>query len=188
MTQTATESQAHLARQLSLPSVVAFGLSYMAPALVMVIFGIIAVSSAGTAATAFLLATGAMLVTALSYAKMARIYPVSGSAYFYARHNLGSRVGFLVGWSVLLDYLFLPMVAWLTQSILLNAQFPAVPIWAWMLINAGFTTTVNVVGIVVADRVNKVFTSVALLLVLLFFGYCIKYLAGNHPVSYAAPF
>ena len=39
MTQTTTESQAHLARQLSLPSVVAFGLSYMAPALVMVIFG-----------------------------------------------------------------------------------------------------------------------------------------------------
>jgi amino acid transporter len=97
-------------------------------------------------------------------------------------------VGFLVGWSVLLDYLFLPMVAWLTQSILLNAQFPAVPIWAWMLINAGFTTTVNVVGIVVADRVNKVFTSVALFLVLLFFGYCITHLAGHHPVSYTAPF
>jgi len=181
-------TEAHLARRLTLPSVVAFGVSYMAPSLVMVIFGIIAVASAGTAPTAFAIATAAMLLTALSYAKMARVYPVSGSAYFYARHNLGSRVGFLVGWSVLLDYLFLPMVAWLTQSILLNAQFPAVPIWAWMLINAGFTTTVNVVGIVVADRVNKVFTSVALFLVLLFFGYCITHLAGHHPVSYTAPF
>jgi amino acid transporter len=181
-------TEAHLARRLTLPSVVAFGVSYMAPSLVMVIFGIIAVASAGTAPTAFAIATAAMLLTALSYAKMARVYPVSGSAYFYARHNLGSRVGFLVGWSVLLDYLFLPMVAWLTQSILLNAQFPAVPIWAWMLINAGFTTTVNVVGIVVADRVNKVFTSVALFLVLLFFGYCITHLAAHHPVSYTAPF
>jgi amino acid transporter len=188
MTQTTTESQAHLARQLSLPSVVAFGLSYMAPALVMVIFGIIAVSSAGTAATAFLLATGAMLVTALSYAKMARIYPVSGSAYFYARRNLGSAAGFLVGWSILLDYLFLPMVGWLTQSIYLNVQFPAIPIWVWMLINAGFTTAVNIMGIVLADRFNKVLTSVAVLLVIVFFAYCVKYLAGNPPVSYTAPF
>jgi amino acid transporter len=180
-------TEAHLARRLTLPSVVAFGVSYMAPSLVMVIFGIIAVASAGTAPTAFALATAAMLVTALSYARLAGIYPVSGSAYFYARHNLGSRVGFLVGWSVLLDYLFLPMVAWLTQSILLNAQFPAIPIWVWMLINAGFTTIVNIIGIVVADRVNKVFTAAALFLVLLFFAYCIKTLAGSPPVSYTEP-
>ncbi|BDY29965.1 APC family permease [Mycolicibacterium mageritense] len=180
-------TEAHLARRLTLPSVVAFGVSYMAPSLVMVIFGLIAVASAGTAPTAFALATAAMLVTAMSYAKMARCYPVSGSAYFYARHTLGSPVGFLVGWSVLLDYLFLPMVAWLTQSILLNAQFPAVPIWAWMLINAGFTTIVNVVGIVVADRVNKVLTAVALFLVLLFFAYCVTFIAGNRPVSHTDP-
>ncbi|WP_458319544.1 APC family permease [Mycolicibacterium brisbanense] len=180
-------TEARLARRLTLPSVVAFGVSYMAPSLVMVIFGIIAVASAGTAPTAFALATAAMLVTALSYAKLAGIYPVSGSAYFYARHNLGSRVGFLVGWSVLLDYLFLPMVAWLTQSILLNAQFPAVPIWIWMLINAGFTTLVNIIGIVVADRVNKILTGVAVFLVLLFFAYCVKALAGSPPVSYTAP-
>ncbi|MFC0454865.1 APC family permease [Rhodococcus jostii] len=181
-----TETQ--LARRLSLPSVVAFGLAYMAPSLVMVIFGVIAVASAGTAPTAFLLATGAMLLTATSYAKMARIHPVSGSAYFYARKNLGSPVGFLVGWSVLLDYLFLPMVAWLTQSIYLNAQFPAVPIWVWMLVNAGLTTTVNIVGVVLADRVNRILTGVAVFVVLLFSAYCVKYLAGHHPASITEPF
>jgi amino acid transporter len=181
-------TEAHLARRLTLPSVVAFGVAYMAPSLVMVIFGVIAVTSAGTAPTAFVLATGTMLLTALSYAKMASIYPVSGSAYFYARHNLGSRIGFLVGWSVLLDYLFLPMVAWLAESIFLHAQFPAIPIWTWMLINAGLTTAVNVAGIVLADRVNKILTVIAVLLVLIFFAYCVKYLAGNPPTSYTEPF
>lgn len=174
--------------RLSLPSVVAFGLSYMAPSLVMVIFGVIAVASAGTAATAFLAATIAMLLTAMSYARMARIYPVSGSAYFYARRSLGSAAGFLVGWTVLLDYLFLPMVAWLAQSIFLNAQFPSVPIWIWMLINAGFTTAVNVAGLVLADRINKVLVIVALVVVLIFFAWCVKYLVGAPPASYTEPF
>jgi amino acid transporter len=183
-----TVHEPELTGQLSLTSVVAFGLSYMAPSLVMIIFGIIAVVSSGTAATAFLVATGAMLITALSYAVMARAYPVSGSAYFYARRNLGSSAGFLVGWAILLDYLFLPMVAWLTQSILLNAQFPAVPIWVWLLINAGLTTLVNIIGITLADRVNRALLAVSVFLVLLFFAMCLKFLFGNGVESYAAPF
>lgn len=145
-------------------------------------------ASAGTAPTAFLVATVAMLLTALSYARLARIYPVSGSAYFYARRNLGSSVGFLVGWAILLDYLFLPMVAWLAQSILLNAQFPAIPIWVWMLINAGLTTAVNVIGIALADRINRVLLAVSVFLVLLFFAYCVKFVAGNPVASYTEPF
>ncbi|WP_143664750.1 APC family permease, partial [Streptomyces sp. NRRL B-24572] len=134
-----------------------------------------------------LVATGAMFLTALSYAKMARHFPVSGSAYSYARKLIGSRVGFLVGWAVLLDYLFLPMVAWLVQSFYLNAQFPGVPVWAWMLINAGLTTLVNIVGLTLTDRVNKVLTGIAVFLVLLFVAYCLVHLADQPPQSYTAP-
>ncbi|POX52533.1 Putrescine importer PuuP [Streptomyces sp. Ru71] len=179
--------QVKLSGRLSLPSVVTFGLAYMAPSLVMVIFGVIATASAGTAPTAFLVATGAMFLTALSYAKMARHYPVSGSAYFYARELIGAPVGFLVGWAVLLDYLFLPMVAWLVQSLYLNAQFPAVPVWVWMLLNAGLTTLVNIIGLTLTDRVNKLLTALAVFLVLLFVAYCLVHLAHHAPASYTAP-
>lgn len=179
--------RAQLEKRLGLPSVVAFGLAYMAPSLVMVIFGVIAVVSAGTAPTAFLVASGAMLLTALSYAKMAKHYPVSGSAYFYARRLLNSPIGFLVGWSILLDYLFLPMVAWLVQSVYLNAQFPEIPVWAWMLLNAGLTTLINIVGLVLSDRVNMVLTVFSVFLVLLFVGYCLVFLMHHEPVSYTAP-
>ncbi|NBE54952.1 amino acid permease [Streptomyces sp. YC537] len=160
----------------------------MAPSLVLVIFGVIAVSSAGTAPTAFLAATGAMFLTALSYAKMARHFPASGSAYTYARRMLGAPVGFLVGWTVLLDYLFLPMVAWLVQSIYLNAQFPAVPVWAWMLVNASLTTAVNIIGLKLTDRVNKLLTTLAVFLVLIFVAYCVVHLGEQPPQSYTAPF
>ncbi|HEY0888642.1 MAG TPA: APC family permease [Nocardioides sp.] len=179
--------QDRLPRQLGLGSVVAFGLAYMAPSLVMILFGIVAVESAGAAPTTFALATGALLFTAFSYARMAAIYPVSGSAYTYARRNLGAPLGFLVGWSILLDYLFLPMVAWLTQSILLNAQFPEIPIWAWMLINAGVTTAINVAGVVLADRVNRALLYSSIGLVVLFVVVCLFYLVDHQPTSYTDP-
>ncbi|MFJ9173490.1 APC family permease [Streptomyces sp. NPDC102360] len=172
---------------LSLASVVTFGVSYMAPSLVIVLFGVVASASSGTAPTAFLLATGAMCLTALSYARMARRYPASGSAYVYARRQLGAPVGFLVGWAVLLDYLFLPMMAWLVQSVYLNAQFPAVPVWVWLIVNAVLTTVVNIIGLNFTDRLNKAFTALAVLLVLLFVIYCLIHLAGHRPASYSAP-
>ncbi|MFG3042111.1 APC family permease [Streptomyces sp. NPDC048330] len=182
-----TDDPTGLSGRLSLTSVVAFGISYMAPSLVMVLFGVVAATSGGTAPTAFLLATGAMTLTALSYAKMARRFPASGSAYAYARNTLGAPAGFLVGWVVLLDYLFLPMVAWLVQAVYLNAQFPAVPVWVWMLVNAGLTTLVNIIGLAFTDRVNKVLTCAAVLIVLLFAGYCLTHLVGHPPTSVAAP-
>ena len=44
-----------------------------------------------------------MLFTAASYGKMAATHPVAGSAYTYVRKAVDSRLGFLVGWAVLLN-------------------------------------------------------------------------------------
>lgn len=176
-----------LTPKLSLTSVVVFGLAYMAPAIGMSIFGIIALTSGGVAPTAFALASVAMFLTALSYAKMAKTFPTSGSAYIYARRTLDSRIGFLVGWAILLDYLFLPTVAWLFQSFYLAAQFPAIPVWGWLLLNAALTTIINIMGVVVADRVNKTLLLISVLLIVAFIAYCLAYLGGNPPASFGAP-
>lgn len=177
-----------LTPKLSLLSVVVFGLAYMAPAIVMSIFGVISSASGGTAPTAFALATAAMLLTALSYAKMAKVFPNSGSAYVYARRLLDSRIGFLVGWAILLDYLFLPTVAWLFQSFYLAAQFPAIPVWAWLVLNAGLTTIINASGIMLTDRVNKILTLLVVTLMGIFIAYCLAYLGGHPTASFTDPF
>jgi amino acid transporter len=52
-----------------------------------------------------------MLFTALSYGRMAAAFPVAGSAYTYVRKSISPKLGFLAGWGVLLDYLFLPISA-----------------------------------------------------------------------------
>jgi len=125
-----------------------------------------------------------MLLSALSYAKLSRLFPVSGSAYYYAKRLLGPGCGFVVGWAVLLAYLFMPMVAWLLQSVFLNAQFPQIPIWAWLLINIGLTTAVTVSGMALTDRLNKLLTSLSVALVLLFIGYCLRYVAGQPQIGF----
>ena len=104
---------ATLQKQLNLRSLVLFGLAYMTPIIVLGIFGVIAEQSNGGSAGSYLLATVAMLFTALSYGLMAKHFPVAGSAYTYVRKALDSRLGFVVGWAILLDYLFLPLVIWL---------------------------------------------------------------------------
>ena len=109
-------TQAHhgtLQKQLNLRSLVLFGLAYMTPIIVLGIFGVIAELSDGGSAGSYLLATVAMLFTALSYGLMAKHFPVAGSAYTCVRKALDSRLGFVVGWAILLDYLFLPLVIWL---------------------------------------------------------------------------
>jgi putrescine importer len=157
-----------LTRTLGLRAVVLFGLAYMTPLIVLGIFGIIAETTAGATPSAYLLALGAMLFTAHSYGRMASTYPVAGSAYTYVRRAIDSRAGFLVGWAVLLDYFFLPMVIWLIGAAYLSAQFPGVPFSLWVLAFIVLTTVLNVLGIKVAQRANAVLMTFQIL-VLVFF-------------------
>ncbi|QDG64434.1 APC family permease [Pseudarthrobacter sp. NIBRBAC000502771] len=157
-----------LTRTLKLPSLVLFGLAYLTPIIVLGIFGIIAETTGGAAPAAYLVALVAMLFTAHSYGRMAVAHPVAGSAYTYVRRSIDPRVGFLVGWAVLLDYLFLPMVIWLIGGSYLTAQFPGIPIGVWVVGFIVITTLLNILGIKVADKANYVLMAFQLL-VLVFF-------------------
>ncbi|GAA3436393.1 APC family permease [Kutzneria kofuensis] len=165
MTATRTGS---LTPHLHLRGVVLFGLAYMAPLIVLGTYGIVADTTAGTVPTAYILATVAMLFTAASYGRMAAAYPVAGSAYTYVRKSIDSRVGFLVGWAVLLDYFFLPMVIWLIGAAYMSAQFPSVPSWVWVLGFIVLTTVLNVLGIRVAVTANFLLMAFQLLVILFF--------------------
>jgi amino acid transporter len=161
-------SQPTLVPQLRLPSVVVFGVAYMAPMVVLTTFGIVAAASAGTTPTAYVLATVAMLFTAISYGTLARVFPVSGSAYTYVRKLIDSRAGFLVGWAILLDYFFLPMVIWLIGASFLQAQFPSVPFWIWVVGQGVVTTVINVLGLKLADITNYLLMAFTMIVLVAF--------------------
>jgi putrescine importer len=157
-----------LARTLGLRSVVLFGLAYLTPLIVLGIFGIISETTGGATPSAYLLALVAMLFTAFSYGRMAAAFPTAGSAYTYVRRCIDARAGFLVGWAVLLDYLFLPMVIWLFGGVYLQAKFPGVPFWVWIVTFVATTTVLNVLGVQVAARANFLLMAFQILVLVVF--------------------
>lgn len=143
-------------RTLTLLPLVILGLAYMAPMTVFSTYGVAAQTTQGMIPAAYLIALTAMLFTAYSYGKMVKAYPLAGSAYTYTQKTISPHLGFMVGWAVLMDYLFLPMINFLLSGIFLSAAFPNVPSWVWILLFIGVITAINIVGIRMTARINGV--------------------------------
>jgi putrescine importer len=168
-----------LQKTLTLSSVVMFGLAYMTPIIVLGTFGLLADATKGVVSGAYALAMIAMLMTAHSYGVLAAEFPTSGSAYTYTRKCINDKFGFMVGWTVLLDYLFLPMVIWLFGAVYLSSAFPSVPTYIWILAFIGITTVINIVGIKLANSVNYLMMLIQLLVLIAFVGLAIHYVLGD---------
>ena len=173
---------ATLKRTLSLGPVVLFGIAYMTPIIVLGTFGILAETTGGRVPAAYLAAAIAMLFTALSYGHMARAFPVAGSAYTYVRKSISPQLGFITGWAVLLDYLFLPMAIWLIGAAYLHSAFPGVPQAIWVLAFIGITTTINVIGLRLAKTVNGLLMFIQLLVLAAFVALAVRYVWGDPSV------
>lgn len=94
-----------LARHLNLLDVSFIGVGAIIGAGIFVITGQAAATTAGPAIVlSFMVAAIAIGITALIYAEMSSIYPVSGSAYNYTYATLGEFFAWLVGWNLLLEY------------------------------------------------------------------------------------
>ncbi len=170
---------ARLQRSLSLGAVVLFGIAYMTPIIVLGTFGILAEITHGAVSAAYLAAAVAMFFTALSYARMAKLFPVAGSAYSYVRHSISDHLGFIAGWAVLLDYLFLPMAIWLIGAAYLHSAFPQLPQALWVLTFILVTSVINVVGLHLAKGINSILMLVQFLVLLAFVALCVHYVVGD---------
>ncbi len=75
-----TGAQPRLARSLGLAELLIMGVIMVQPTAPMPPFGAISAGANGHVVTVVLIAMFAMMLTALSYGRMARAYPVAGSA------------------------------------------------------------------------------------------------------------
>ncbi|GAA2463049.1 APC family permease [Agromyces soli] len=133
---------ASLKRNLGLWAIVGLGLGYMTPTVVFDTFGMVARDTDNVVPAAYLVALVVMMFTAISYGKMAGAIPSAGSAYTYARESIHPNVGFMVGWTSLIDYVLLPMVNCLIIRSYLEALFPEIPGWIWVVIYCALVTSV----------------------------------------------
>ncbi len=172
-------SRVQLKKTLTLCQVVMMGLAYLQPMTIFDTFGIVSGLTDGHVATAYALALIAVLFTAVSYGKLVRRFPSAGSAYTYARQAINPHIGFMVGWSSLLDYLFMPMINILLAKIYLEAIFPGVPSWIFVVALVGMMTLFNLRGIKLVANLNTVIVVVQVAIMIVFVGLVMKGVYGG---------
>src|SRR3954447_20221770 len=132
-----------LRRELTFRDLLVYGLIFMVPIAPFGIFGSVYQGSGGMVALAYVVGGIGMVFTALSYAEMARAFPMAGSVYTYAGRGLHPSVGFLAGWLILLDYILIPSLLYVIAGAALTSLVPEVPIWAWICAFVLINTVVN---------------------------------------------
>ncbi|WP_054901364.1 APC family permease [Pseudomonas sp. NBRC 111131] len=176
-------------KSMSMTALVLFGLAYMVPLAVFTTYGLVTQMTKGHLPTAYMLTLAAMLLTAYSYGRMVQAHPYSGSVYTYTRKAFGSHFGFIAGWTLLLDYIFLPLLSYLLIGIYMSEYFPAVHAWVWVAGSIALVTFLNLIGIESITRVNWILVVVQLLFIVVFVALSVRNLTTQPaPVSLLAPF
>ena len=95
-----------LRRVLGLWDLVFYGVVLIQPIAVVPLFGVAQQLSLGHTVDTVLIGGVPMLLTAISYGRMAALYPAAGSAYTYVGRGINPHVGFLAGWACFSAILF----------------------------------------------------------------------------------
>lgn len=181
-------SPRRMARVLGLPSLVLFGLAYMVPLTVFTTYGLVTQTTSGHLPAAYVVTLITMLFTAYSYGRMAASLPYAGSAYAYASQSFGGNIGFMVGWALLLDYLFMPMICYLVIGIYMAQYFPGVPMSVWIFTTILAVLVLNILGIKLLAKVNFALIGAQVVFIAVFIAVSIVSITHSPSVSLSGPF
>jgi APA family basic amino acid/polyamine antiporter len=158
-------------RALSATNLTTLGIGAVIGAGIFVLTGQAAAQYAGPAIViSFLISGLACLFAGLCYAEFASMIPVSGSAYTYAYATLGEFIAWIIGWDLILEYLFAAstvsvgwsgyVVSFLKDfGINIPPQFTAaystilvdIPNLGWKPLTSQITDSLTASGVVVAN-------------------------------------
>ncbi|MBP1761488.1 MAG: porin [Firmicutes bacterium] len=168
-----------LKRALTLKDIVLYGMLFMVIIAPQSIYGEIQLASGGLTPLVYLVGAIAISFTALSYMLMSNRFPIAGSVYAYVQRGINPHIGFIAGWLILLDYVFVPSLLYVMVAGWGVALIPAIPWFVWILIFVIFNTIVNVRGMEMTKGVDWVmfFIESGILLVFVIVG--LKYVLGG---------
>jgi amino acid transporter len=169
----------HPRRVLTLRDLIIYGIVLIQPIAPVGVFGLVSKISGGHAVTTILVAMVAMMCTALSYGRMAALYPAAGSAYTYVGRTFSAEIGFLVGWAMFLDYLIIPVINVIYAALTLQRLAPQIPYAAWVSALICTMTLLNLRGVSSMARANKWLLSVMTIVIGAFVVLAVRYLFGS---------
>lgn len=168
-----------LRRTLSLWDLTVYGLLFMVIIAPHSIFGYVNRDAQGLAPLVYMVGFCAMFFTALSYVQMAKRFPIAGSVYSYVQRGVNPHIGFLAGWLILLDYIFVPSLLYIFVGNWCESLIPQIPGWIWILIFIIVNTAINIRGIETTARVDMFFFVIEIGIVLVIVIGGLKYVLGG---------
>ena len=187
---TTVASAPRLKRALGLRHLILYGIIVIQPVAPMSPFGALSNTGRGHVVTALLIAMVGMLFTAISYGRMARVYPSAGSAFTYVGQEMHPSLGYLTGWGMVMDYLLNPIICitWISQQA--NVFVPTIPYWGWVIVVGLMFTGLNILGIRTSARINTVLAMGMGVVILIFFVTALHYIFGHprDPGFFTRPF
>lgn len=198
----AEEGANQLKRHLNALNITLLGIGCIIGAGIFVLTGTAAANHAGPAVSvSFIVSALGCLLAGLCYAEFASMIPVSGSAYTYGYATMGEFIAWIIGWDLILEYLFgsaTVAVGWsgYVTSFLgdLGLHLPAAISQSpfvfehgkWIATGAiinfpavfiiGMMTTLLVIGIKESARFNNFIVIIKVAVILLFIGFGISYI------------
>jgi amino acid transporter len=187
-----TASAPRLRRALSLWDLILYGIIVIQPTAPMPAYGVFSNAGQGHVITSILIAMVAMVFTAMSYGRMARVYPSAGSAYTYVGRVLHPSLGYVTGWSMTMDYILNPLICtiWCAKAmadLLSGTQYQLpYPGLLWPIIFALLFTGLNLRGVQTSARINSILCAIMGAVIVAYFWYTIRYIfhLPQYPESY----
>ena len=168
-----------LRRALTLWDLILYGVIVIQPVAPMSVFGVLSERGRGHVVTTILIAMVAMLFTAISYGRMARAYPSAGSAFTYVGQEINPALGYVTGWSMVMDYMLNPMICIIWCSQQAHVFAPAIAYWGWAVFFAAVFTYLNVQGVKTSARVNTTLATGMGVVIVIFFVAAVRYIFGG---------
>ena len=165
-----------LRRVLTLWDLIFYGIVLIMPIAPVPMFGVAQVLSHGHFVTTILIAMVAMMLTAVSYGRMAALYPTAGSAYTYVGRGLNPYLGFLTGWAMFLDYLIQPLLNGIYGALTIQRFFPFIPYAVLAAVFVGTMTLLNLRGIRATARANIILLTIMCTVIGVFMILAVRYL------------
>jgi APA family basic amino acid/polyamine antiporter len=191
-----------LRRHLTTTNLTMLGIGAVIGAGIFVLTGTAAAQHAGPAIViSFIISAVGCLFAGLCYAEFSSMIPVAGSAYTYGYATMGEFIAWIIGWDLILEYLFgaaTVSVGWsgYVVSFLTNmgVHIPATlcnnPIMhdatGWHLTGSiinfpavfilAVMTTLLVIGIKESAKINNIIVLIKVIVILLFIGFGISYI------------
>lgn len=168
-----------LSRSISTLDLLIYGLVFMVPIAPWAIYGTVYNEAQGMVPLVYSIGVVAMVFTALSYAQMAKAFPLAGGVFSYVGRGMNVNLGFFAGWLMLLDYLLVPTLLYVFAAESMIGIFPDSPRWAWALLFVAINVGINLAGVSSLKMMNRIFLAMELVFIVVFFVLAIKALATD---------